>query len=167
MKNVVIKYGSFSTLLLVVLMSLSFFMADDSNYSVQEIIGYSSMVISMVFVFLGIRYYRDYERNSEISFVQALKLGLLIALVPSVAFGVFDVVYTEFINPDFMENYQQYYVEQMKGTMSEEEFEVAVAQMKSQMEMFQNPVAQFFIMGLTVFLIGIVASLLSALVLKK
>ena len=55
----------------------------------------------------------------------------------------------------------------MKASMSAEEYAIKSVEMESQKEMFMNPIIQFFVMGLTVFLIGIVTSVLSSFALKK
>ena len=168
MKNVIVRYGLFSTLLLLGLMSISFFTMDhESDFTTQEIIGYSSMIISMVFVYLGIKQHRDQNLNGSISFGKAFTTGLLIVIFPSVLFGAFDLFYTEVINPEFFTDYQAHYVEQMKSQLSEEDFKLAMIEMEQQMAMFGNPVMQFVLMGGTVYFIGIVASLLSAFILKQ
>jgi hypothetical protein len=48
------------------------------------------MLLAMVFVFLGIRHFRDHENEGMLTFGQGLKIGVLIVLIPAVAFGLFD-----------------------------------------------------------------------------
>ncbi|MDN5204930.1 DUF4199 domain-containing protein [Fulvivirgaceae bacterium BMA10] len=168
MKKIVIRFGTYASILIVgVSFMFWLFSSETPNYTFAEIAGYASIILSMAFVFLGIRYYRDNEKNGSISFGEALKLGVLIVLIPSLAFGVYNFIYTEVMDPDFTETYYQYRVDQMKGTMSEADFEAAVQKMESEKAMFTNPVIGSLVMFLTVFLIGFVIALISALILKR
>ena len=168
MKKTVIRFGTYASII-VVGISLIFwlFSSDTPNYSISEIAGYVSIIVAMAFVFLGIRHYRDNEKNGSISFGEALKLGILIALIPSLAFGIYNAIYTELLDPGFIDNYYQYTLEKMKGDMTATEFEAAAQKMESEKEMFANPVVGSVVMFLTVFLIGFVIAVISALILKK
>ena len=168
MKKTVIRFGTYASVI-VVGVSLLFwlFSPEKPNYSLAEIAGYASIILAMAFVFLGIRYYRDHEKNGSISFGEALKLGVLIALVPSLAFGIYNAIYTELLDPGFVDSYYQYTLDKMKADMTSEEFEAAAKKMESEKEMFANPVVGSVVMFLTVFLIGFVIAMISALILKK
>jgi hypothetical protein len=61
-----------------------------------EIAGHLSIFISMIFVFMGIKHYRDSMNGGKLNFAQGLKVGTLIILIPAIAFGLLDIVYTEF-----------------------------------------------------------------------
>lgn len=166
MKNVIVRYGVYASLLLVVMFIASFAVAE-TNYELSEILGYAAIILSMVFVFLGIRQYRDEVGGGKISFWQALKVGLMIVAIPSVVFGLFDLIYVLFINPDFMENYYAHTLEKMKASLSEAEYVKRAAEMEAEKDMFMNPLIQFIAMSMTVFLIGVVASIISSFVLKR
>ncbi len=168
MKKLIVKHGLYASLVVVGIPLLMWTLTDgEPNYDLGEIIGYATMVLCMTFVFLGIREYRNHELNGSISFGQALKVGVLIALIPSVAFGVYDLIYVIWLDPDFYDTYYAQYIEEMKNTMPESELEKALADMEAQKELFMNPFMQFLVMFLTVFLIGFVISLISSMVLKR
>jgi len=169
MNSTVIKFGLRAALVMVVLSSISFFFitgGGESAYTIGEVLGYLSMTLSMVFVFLGIRYYRDHENQGVISFGRALQIGLLIALFPALAFGLFDQIYTNFINPDF---YQEYYQTQLEKIDAQDNasYEEQAEAIKSEMEFFSSPIVQFLVMFATVFLVGLVVTTISGLLLKK
>ena len=106
MKPTVFRYGLYSVIALVAISAIDLFVvAKYASYQLQEISGYLTMLLSMIFVFLGIRHYRDQYNNGQLSFGQGLKIGLLIVIIPSVAFGLFDLLYTRVINPDWFETY--------------------------------------------------------------
>ena len=137
------------------------------NYGIGEILGYSSITLSLVFIFFGIRQYRNEHLNGNINFGQALKVGLLIALFPAFAFGIYNIVYAEILDPEFMDNYYQYQLDAMQTTMSASEFEVAKAQMESEKDIFMNPITQFIVMFLTVWVIGLIITIISSITLIK
>lgn len=170
MKNLVLRYGIYAALFLVGIQLIFFFTMDQENpenYKMGEIIGYSTILLSMVFVFLGIKKHRDENNGGTITFWEALKVGVLIVAIPSIAFGLYNWFYVEVLDPEFMDTYFQYSLEQAEATMSPEEFEAMKATMDSQKEMFQNLGFQFILMFLTVFIIGFVVSVISSIVLKK
>ena len=57
-------------------------------------------------------------------------------------------------------------IEEYKASMEPAEFEEMKAKMESEKEMFQNTGMQFFLMFLTVFIIGLIVSIVSAIILK-
>ena len=61
------------------------------------------MFASMIFVYLGIRQYRDEVNGGSVDFWQAVKIGVMIGAIPAVVFGIFDAIYVEYINPDLKE----------------------------------------------------------------
>lgn len=168
MKNTVIKFGLRAALTMVLLSGISFIVIsgnDPTAYTIGEVIGYLSMFLSMVFVFLGIRYYRDHEQNGSISFGKALQIGLLIALFPALAFGMFDQIYVNYINPDFYQEYYQAQLDKIEAA-DQTDYEAQAAKIKSDMEFFSSPLIQYLVMFATVFLVGIIASVISSLLLK-
>ena len=97
MKQVVFRYGIYAGLAILVLGALHVFvfMPPMISWEMAEVAGYLTMILCMIFVFMGIRYYRDHVNNGFLTFGQGLKLGALIVLVPAVTFGLFDILYTE------------------------------------------------------------------------
>lgn len=167
MKHTVKKFGIYSSVLLIVLFTFSFLFEDAMSYSTSEIYGYTSIVIALSFVYFGIKNYRDHVNNGSVSFSKALKIGLLITLFASITFGLINLVYTEFINPDFTNEYYAHSVEQYRETLPAAEFEVKLVEIESEKDFFANPFVGFSVMAVTVFIIGFIISLLSGLVLQR
>ena len=100
------RYGLYASLLILGLSAFSLFiLAKSADYSTQEIAGYLTIALSMIFVYFGIRHYRDKVNGGVLRFGEGLKLGILIALIPSICFGLFDILYTQVINPDWSAEY--------------------------------------------------------------
>lgn len=167
MKNVIVKYSLYSSATMLVLFTISTVFMNDLSYAIQEYWGYGSIVLAVSFVYFGIRYYRDNVNDNTLSFIEGLKLGILIIAIPSILFGLFNVFYTEVINPEFMDDYYNQHVENLRATVSPEEFEVQFSKMESEKEMFQNPLFNFLLMGFTVFFIGLIGTVISTLILKR
>ncbi len=151
MKTTVIKFGIYGLLAAALLFLAALVLGKELSFSTQEVIGYISMVVSLSFVFFGIKSYRDKVNNGSVTFGKAFTIGILISLFAGLGFGIVDYIYTTVINPDFMEQY----IETMRSQGLEGEIPT-----------YSNGFLAL-IMFLTVAVIGIMISLLSALVLKK
>ncbi len=167
MKKTVLKFGFYGAITICLLFLISWFLLDGFSYNLQEVIGYAGMILSLSFVYFGIRHYRNQENEGRVSFKKALTIGVLISLITALAFGILDVIYVEILNPSFMDDYYAHAVEEMRTTLPQEEFEVKLAEMNTEKEMFTSPIVTFLIMGMTVFIIGFIMSLISALILQS
>jgi len=167
MKNTIQRYGLYGALSICVLFLLSLWLGDGLSYGAQEVIGYTTMVISLGFVFFGIKHFRDKENNGTVSFKKALVIGILISLITALAFGLLDFIYVKYINPGFMEEYYTNNLQILEDSLPAAEFEVKKAELESQKELFMNPVMSFVLMSVTVLMIGFIISLLSALILQR
>lgn len=168
MKQTAVRFGMYSLLSILVLSCIHFFvLMYRLNYSQLEVVGYLTMTLPMIFVFFGIRYYRDEKNNGSLSFVRGLKVGVFIVLFPSIFFGLFDILYTEVFNPGWLNDYYHYQREQLIKNTAPDKLAVKLKAMKDQKEFFSNPFFQFLVVFLTVFLIGFIVSIISALALKR
>lgn len=167
MKKTILRFGVYGIITIFILSLLIWSLIGSMDDVTGEIIGYSSMVISLLFVYFGIKHFRDKENNGLLTFGKALLIGILISLMVSLAFGLLDVIYVKFINPEFMTDYYARNLEQLQASLPAEEFEIKKAELESEKEMFLNPFIHFFIMSMMVFIIGFIISMLSALVLQR
>lgn len=168
MKQTVFRFGLLSGLVIILLSAGSFLLtAKTRDYDTQEIIGYLTIFISMIFVFIGIKYYRDRVNKGNLSFGEGLKVGLLIVLIPSLFLGLFGLLYTEVINPSWSDDYYSYYAASLKTRLTEMEYARALEKMEKQRILVEHPIGQFLVMFATVFIIGFIVSIISALSLRK
>lgn len=166
MKKTILRFGLYGVITVSLLSLLIWSLVDVVDNKMGEVIGYTSMVVSLLFVFFGIKHFRDKENNGIVTFAKALLIGILISLMVSLAFGILDIIYVKFVNPDFMTEYYDGMLKQAQS-LSAEEFEIRKAELQSEKEMFANPFIHFFIMSMMVFVIGFIISLLSALLLHR
>lgn len=103
-------------------------------------IGYASMVLAFLMIHVGTRTYRDTVAGGRVTFGQALKVALLIALVATVVYIViWEVVYFTLL-PDFMVEYGRHAVNDARAAgKSAAELEAMQRQMTEFAEAYRNP----------------------------
>lgn len=151
MKNTIRKYGVYSLILGLVLFSSGLFFGKGMDFSTQEVIGYLTILVSLTFVFFAIKHYRDKENNGSVSLGKALLIGLLISAFAGLGIAIADYIYTTLINPDFFADYAA----MMKENGNTEEIPDWGSGFMA------------FIMFSTVMIVGLIVSLISALILHR
>lgn len=170
MKKIITKYGLYSAFVMLVFGLVGLYFASHTtpdNYGGQMLFGYASIIVALVFIYFAIRHYRDNVNGGVVSFGKGLKLGLLISLFPSVVFGTLDTAY-RFLNPNYLEHCAKVEREVLKRNTPPAEFEAKAAEIEKQMQFFNDyPVAGWAFMFVTVFTIGVIISVISALILQR
>ncbi len=169
MKKTAIRYGSYGIGVVLALFVVNWFVTNGEreNFETGEVVGWTGILLSVIFVAFGLKYYRDHQNGGRLSFGEGMKLGLLIILLPSFAFGLFNLVYVHVIDPGFMDAYYNYEVEKIRASTSGAELQEKLDQMAKDKEMFEHPVVPFVAMFLSVFLVGLIVTVISSLVLKR
>lgn len=167
MNKLVIKYGAIvGGINGLGLVSLIFF--DQTNLDYSEAIGYSLMLVAFYFIYLGVKSYRDDSLNGQITFGKGLQMGLLITLVASVIYVLtWIVVYYRFI-PDFMDKYVAASLEKVKKSGANEiDLTQKMQELEQMKEMYKNPLFMLLITFAEVLPMGILASLIVSLVVRR
>lgn len=172
MKNYVIKYGSYSAIFLIVFGFITFLImggasSGPQDYAKGEVIGYLTIILSLAFVYLGIKKYRDDGLGGHISFGRALKMGALIVVFPAIAFSIYNIIYVEVLDPGFADKYYEYQLEKLMTEASPADYATIEASLIDQKEMWGNMPLQSVIMFLTVYVIGFIISILSSAILSR
>ena len=139
----------------------------NERWELQEVVGYTTIILSLLFVYFGIRHWRDNYNSGQLSFGQGLKLGTLITMFPSVAFGLFSWLEMSVLDPEFSNRYYAHYVQKIKASTPPGELQAGLEKLEAEKEMFASPLAQFGFMFLTVFFIGIIITVISSLILQR
>ena len=167
MKQTTFRYGLYGVSVILASGIIQYFIFPKCSFETQKVIGYLTIFLSMIFVFLGVRQYRNKINNGVLSFGQGLKIGTLIVLIPAVFSGLFDIFYAKVLNPNWQTDYLAYYTEKIRKNTPPEKLQPALDKMHSQMEMFNTPFMQFIFMFLTVFIIGFIVTIISSLALMR
>lgn len=170
MKKIVWKFGLISGAIIsamtAIMLPLCMNGTIDLGYS--QIIGYSTMVLSFIMVFLGIRAYRESADGGTITFGRAFKVGILITLVTCAVYVVaWEIVYYNFI-PDFADRYAELSIQRMRD---KGETAAAIAKATQDMarfkELYANPLFNIGMTFLEIFPVGLIVTLISAAVLRS
>src|SRR4029453_8305801 len=100
MKKIVLTFGLISGAILSAMMAATVPFVDKIGFDKGMIIGYTTMILSFLLGFFGVRSYRENVGNGEISFPPALGVGLLIMVIASACYvATWEIVYFKFL-PD-------------------------------------------------------------------
>ena len=170
MKRVVVIFGLISGLISSAMMflTLPLFRRGIIGNDNAEVIGYTSILLSLLLVFFGIRSYRESHGGGTISFGRGLAVGMLITLI-SCAFYVasWEVIYFNFM-PDFVDNYAKYTGEKMRASgASDAAVAAKVNEVRKMKPLYDNPLTNAALTFLEPFPVGLIITLISAALLRK
>jgi len=169
MKRTVLTFGLISGAISMVLMTIILLLIDRIGFDTAEILGYTTLVLSFLLVFVGIKSYRDNVAGGTITFGKAFAVGLLITIVSCGFYVVtWEIMYfnLDFLS-DFMDKYAAHIVEQAKASGSTPEaIQAQVKQMESFKKMFQNPLFNAAMTFMEPFPVGLIMTLVSAGILR-
>ena len=151
MRKIIIKFGTYGFIFTLIVFLLALSLGQGLDFSTQEAIGYITMVASLLFIFFGIKYYRDKIGQGRISFRRGVFMGLSISALTGLGIALADYIYLSWINPDFFEEYTT--------VMRNEGY-------RGEIPDYGNGIMAVE-MFLTVMIIGLIISLISALILQK
>lgn len=170
MKNIILKYGLGSGIILgaMTAIMLPLCMKGVIDFSNSELLGYSTMVLCFLFVFFGIRGYREEIGGGSITFGRAFQVGIGITLVSCAIYVLaWEIVYYGFI-PDFMDRYAEFTLQKMRDKGEAVDAIVAAeVQMAEFKEMYKNPLFNIAVTFMEVFPVGLIVTLVSAAILRK
>jgi hypothetical protein len=168
MKKTVLTFGLLSGALSAALMFVNMQFLDRIGFDRGVVVGYTVIVISFLFVYFGIRSYRDNVLGGLITFGRGFQAGILITLVSCVFYVVaWLFVYYNFM-PDFGDKYAAYLVAdvQAKGG-SQAEIDEMIKQGEQAKAMLKNPLINAAVTFTEPFPVGLLITLISAAVLRN
>ncbi|MDP1803125.1 MAG: DUF4199 domain-containing protein [Bacteroidota bacterium] len=169
MKKNVLVFGSIAGVIISVFMFISMMMlSKDPNFEGSMLVGYTAMLVAFSFVFVGIKNFRDKYNDGVITFGKGFKIGLFISLIASTMYVITWLIELHFFIPNFMELYANHVIDHAKASgASAAELDKQIAEMASYKEMYKNPVYIILLTYMEILPIGILVTLISALILKK
>jgi len=169
MKRIVLKFGVIAGLILSgMVFTMTALLGDGSDFEKGEAYGYLFSIAAFSMIFLGIRAYRDKELGGTINFNKGFRIGILITLIASVMYTISWMLYFNFIDDSFIEKYTSYYIEKLNASgKPQAEINAEIEKFNSNMENYKNPAVMSLFTFLEVFPIGLVISILCALLMKR
>ncbi len=168
MKKTILTFGLISGAISSLVMVAIVPFADRIGFERGPVIGYSSMVLSFLLVFFGIRSYRDNVGNGQITFLKAFAVGISITLISCVCYVVtWEIIYYNFL-PDFWDKYGAHLVEKLRAAgASPAAIEAKLQEVAKYKELYKNPLLNAVLTFIEPFPIGLVITLISALALRR
>jgi len=169
MKKNVTVFGLIAGVIVSVLMVLSMMRCyNDPNLEHSMLIGYASMLLAFSFIFVGIKNYRDKYNEGLITFGRAFKIGALISLIASTIYVVVWLVDYYLFMPDFMDKYVAQALREAKTNgASALELAKLSKELAFNREMYKNPVMVVLFTYMEILPVGLLTSLVAALILRK
>ncbi|MCK6607924.1 MAG: DUF4199 domain-containing protein [Flavobacterium sp.] len=163
MNNIILKNGLLgSSIVSALLISITMYMKSNPEKEVSMMVGFAGMLLAFFFVVKGIKQQRDVN-NGFISFGKAFLTGFWITLIIS----TFYVLVWLVILYNFFPNFAEHYTDMAIAKASPDEVAKVTEEMNSFKEMYKNPIWVILFTYMEILPLGIVFSLVSALILKK
>lgn len=137
-------------------------MVNNKHFKGNDIIGYAAMVVMFSIIFFGVRKYRNSFNNGYISFGNAFKVGAVIALIGSSMYVLFGLGYYYLFVPEFLDKF----IEHTLANCPQADLPAKKIEMANFREMYKNPLFAILISYMEVLPVGLIVSLISALILK-
>jgi hypothetical protein len=144
-------------------------LSDSLSLNTRMLLGYTTMILAFSLIFVAVKNYRDNYNSGIITFWQALKIGLLITLIASTVYVIVWMIDYSYFVPDFGEKYQAQVLAELKASgASPEVIQKQAAEMAVTMEKYKtSPMFRVMFTYLEIVPVGIVMSLIAALILKN
>ncbi|OQP57566.1 DUF4199 domain-containing protein [Niastella populi] len=140
----------------------------NANFKSNEVVGYAGMLIAASFIYIGIKNYRDKFNNGTITFGKAFKIGLLITLVASTFYVLVWVIEYYVFLPDWMDKYCTHLITEAKGAGDNQvKMEKTNELVDTYKKIYSNPFYVVLATYVEVLPIGLIVSLICALILKR
>ena len=163
MNKIVLKNGLFgSSIVTALLLSVTFYMKANPEKEVSMFFGFAGMLLAFIFVVLGIKQQRD-TNNGFISLGKAFLTGFWITLFISTIYVIVWLI----IFYNFFPNFAEHYTDMAIAKASPDEVAQVTEEMNSFKEMYKSPIMVILLTYMEILPLGIVFSLISALILKK
>jgi len=166
LKKTILTFGLISGALISLMMGLTVPFQDKLGHS--YVIGYTTIVLSILLSYFGIRSYRDNVGNGHITFGKAFLVGLSITVISCLCYVVtWEIIYFNFM-PDFMDKYGAQVLQKMQASGATA---AAIQQKSAELDklkvMYKNPLFNAAMTFIEPFPVGLLITLISAAVLRK
>jgi hypothetical protein len=168
MKKTILVFGIISGAISSLMMISTMLIADRIGFERGVVVGYTTIVLSFLLVYFGIRSYRDNIGEGQITFTKAFAVGISITLISCIFYVVtWEILYFNFM-PDFMDKYGAHMIEKLKAAgASPAVIQTQLQQIKHYKEIEDNPLLNAAMTFIEPFPVGLAITLLSAAVLRK
>ena len=163
MKKLILVYGAISGLVIIVINTLSI------ELGIAHVwLGFLVMFIAFSSIFFAVKQYRDETLGGVIRFGTGFLLGLGITLIASLVYVLVWELYLALTDYAFIEVYISSIVESRQAAgASQAELAATIAEMDTFRQQYTNPLLRLPMTFVEVFPIGVLISLISAVILRE
>jgi hypothetical protein len=167
MGRIILVYGVIAGVTVAVLMRISMMLIPEGG-TAGMVAGFSSMIIALSFVFVGVKRYRDIELGGIIRFGKALAVGFGIAAIATIFYVAAWELYLYFTDYTFMDEYTRAAIEQaQKAGKSASEIAKLAKEMQVFKDLYANPLSRWAVTAMEISPIAILMPIISATLLRK
>ena len=168
MRRTILTWGLISGAISGGLMLVTIPFAEKMGFERAEIFGYTTLVLSALMIFFGVRSYRENVAAGTLTFGKGFLVGVGIALIAAICYvAVWMFVYCTFF-PDFYDKFAVHMVDKAKSDGASAESLAAVAAQADQIRKISgNPALVVAMTFAENFPIGLVAAAISAGILRR
>ncbi|MBL8531054.1 MAG: DUF4199 domain-containing protein [Hyphomonadaceae bacterium] len=168
----ILTYGVIAGVIVVAPMMAGFLFGPPPEETLANgagmLIGYLSMLVALSVIFVAVKRYRDKRLGGVIKFLPAFLLGLGISAVAGVIYVIGWEITLSLMNYEFMETYTRVMIEaKQREGLAGPELEAYIAQMQQMTAQYRNPLFRLPITFLEIFPVGLLVSLITALILRN
>ena len=168
MKKAVWKYGLWSGLVLATMMALTVPFEHRIGARYGMVIGYTTMVLSFLIVFVGVKHYRDTERGGSITFARAFAAGVLMMLLSCACYVAMWEILTATVEKNFAHDYAAGMIKRAQDSgLQGAALQAKIAEARSFEVMYSNPLYRMAMTLLEPLPVGIVMALVTAGILRR
>lgn len=161
MRNAILIPGLAAGAVLALVLYLSMKNGTELDYTTAELIGYSAMLL-LLFAGQTVTQLQS-RRKYPAAFGTRFSASMATSAVAAAVAAVFSWVYFAWLEPDYLQRFFEYYVEQMRANAeSALAFEQQLTALNQSKDFFLNPVSQAVVLFGTILMIGILLSPVTA-----
>jgi hypothetical protein len=169
MKKNIILSGVFAGVFLAAVMVISTSLCyQKEDFEGSMLIGYASMILAFSVIFVAVKNFRDKVNSGFVTFGKAFGTGLIITVIASSVYVLVWLVDYYLFIPDFMDKYGAHMIREAKREgASQAELSKTAAEVANYKEMYKNPLVIVLMTYLEIIPVGLIISLITALILKR
>ncbi|OHC98498.1 MAG: hypothetical protein A2885_16620 [Sphingopyxis sp. RIFCSPHIGHO2_01_FULL_65_24] len=167
MGRIIAVYGAIAGVIVILGMFISITVVADHG-TMGMVAGYLSMLVALLFVFVGVKRYRDVNLGGVIGFWKAFGIGLGIGLVASLFYILGWELYMWRTGGTFMTDYIATSIADMRAAgKSAAEITKFSAEMGAMAEQYKNPLFRMALTLTEILPVALLVSLVSAALLRR
>jgi hypothetical protein len=150
------------------MMGVSMAFADRIGIDRGYIVGYTTIVLSCLFIYFGVRSYRENVSGGAITFARAFGVGLAIGVISCLCYVVtWEIIYFNFM-PDFLDKFDAYEIAKLKAAgASAAVLQRHIEEQNHMKVLYANPLFNAALTFIEPFPVALLVTLISAAVLRK